>query len=99
MKAERSTRPEIAEMGGSPALPRKSGELVFHDEWERRAFAIAVSLAEQGQCDWQDFQQQLIKAVAAAEGEDPLNPSRGYYESWLAALEQLLAEKQLLETA
>jgi len=84
-------------MNGTPALPRKSGELVFHDEWERRAFAMAVSLAEQGIFEWNDFQQQLIKAVARAEENDPLNPSRGYYESWLAALEAVLAEKQMLE--
>jgi nitrile hydratase accessory protein len=83
-------------MEGGSALPRKSGELVFHDEWERRAFAIAVSLAEKGEYDWSDFQQSLIRAVGEAEAGDPLNPSRGYYESWLAALEQLLAEKELI---
>lgn len=97
MSAERFARPAIAEMNGTPALPRKSGELVFHNEWERRAFAIAVSLAEQGLLEWNDFQHQLIKAVASAEENDPLKPSRGYYESWLAALEAILAEKQMLE--
>jgi nitrile hydratase accessory protein len=99
MTAERAARPDIAEMGGTSALPRKSGELVFHDEWERRAFAIAVSLAEQGEYDWSAFQQQLIDAVAVAERDDPLRPSRGYYESWLAALERLLADKRLLDEA
>jgi nitrile hydratase accessory protein len=83
-------------MTGTPALPRKSGELIFHDEWERRAFAIAVSLAEQGLLEWNDFQPQLVKAIASAEETDPLNPSRGYYESWLAALELVLAEKRLV---
>jgi hypothetical protein len=67
---EREAAPLIAEMPAPAALPRKSGEMVFHDEWERRAFAMAVSLAEQ--------------------------PSRGYYESWLVALEALLQEKELL---
>lgn len=97
MTEQRAARPDIAEMGGPSALPRKSGEIVFHDEWERRAFAIAVSLAEQGEYDWKDFQQQLIEAVALAERDDPLHPSRGYFESWLAALERLLAERRLLE--
>ena len=96
MNAERLAKPAIAEMKGAPALPRKSGELVFHDEWERRAFAIAVSLAEQGLLEWNDFQNQLVKAIANAEGNEPLNPSRGYYESWLASLESILAEKHLL---
>jgi nitrile hydratase accessory protein len=83
-------------MAGTYALPRKSGEMVFHDEWERRAFAIAVSLAEQGQLKWSEFQQQLIECIAEAERGDPQSPSRGYYESWLASLEALLRKKQLL---
>jgi len=97
MKEERLADPAIAEMPGREALPRKSGELVFHDEWERRAFAMAVNLAEQGSFEWADFQQALIAAVAEAEGDDPLNPSRGYFESWLAALEAVLADKRLLD--
>ena len=96
MSEERLARPDIAEMAGAYALPRKSGEMVFHDEWERRAFAIAVSLAEQGQFEWSEFQQQLIESIAKAEQDDPQNPSRGYYESWLASLEALLRKKQLL---
>ena len=83
-------------MTSQSALPRKSGELVFHNDWERRAFALAVSLSEQGLYDWSEFQQQLIKAVGDAEKDDPRQPSRGYYESWLVSLEALLAEKKLL---
>ena len=45
MSAAREARPDVAEMGLA-ALPRKSGELVFRDDWERRAFALAVSLSE-----------------------------------------------------
>jgi nitrile hydratase accessory protein len=96
VNAERLAKPAIAEMNGAPALPRESGELVFHDEWERRAFAIAVSLAEQGLLEWNDFQAQLVRALDGAEGNGLLNPSRGYYESWLTALESVLAEKRLL---
>ena len=96
MSEPRLTRPEIAEMQGPQALPRKSGELVFHDDWERRAFALAVSLAERGRFEWREFQRQLIEAIAEAERPDPRNPSRGYYESWLASLESLLERKGLL---
>ncbi len=78
------------------ALPRKNGEMVFHNDWERRVFAIAVTLAEQGIFDWSEFQQQLITAIAEAEHDDPRKPGRGYYESWLTAMEALLAEKKLL---
>lgn len=96
MSAERLASSDIAEMQAA-ALPRKSGEMVFHDEWERRAFSMAVSLAEQGIYDWSEFQEQLIIAVAEAEQADPKNPTRGYYESWLVALEALLKKKKLLD--
>jgi len=96
MTGDRQAWPNIAEMQGPSALPRKSGEMVFHNDWERRAFAIAVSLLEQGLYGWSAFQQQLIRAVADAEQDDPQHPSRGYYESWLVSLEALLEEKQLL---
>ena len=96
MTSNRQARAEIAEMQGPSALPRKSGEMVFHNDWERRAFAIAVSLVEQGFFDWSKFQKQLIRAISEAEGDDPQNPSRGYYESWLVAVEVLL-EKTLEE--
>jgi nitrile hydratase subunit beta len=92
----RLTRPAVAEMPGPCALPRKSGELVFYHEWERRAFALAVSLAEQGQFEWSEFQQQLIASIAESEQDDPQNPSRGYYESWLLSLETVLRRKELL---
>ena len=95
MTTERPANSEVAEMPGQAALPRKSGELVFHDEWERRQFALAVSLAAQGYFDWSEFQQQLIRSVAEAEQDDPLEPSRGYYESWLISLELLMTEKGL----
>ena len=94
---ERDTNEEIADMGEGTPLPRKNGEIVFHNEWERRAFAIAVSLAESGHYKWREFQQQLIAAIGDAEKDDPLNPSRGYFESWLVSLENILDEKELLK--
>jgi len=98
MTAERRAREDIAEMAAPGALPRKSGEMVFHDDWERRAFALAVSLSELGHFEWREFQQALIEAIAESEQDDPLHPSRGYYESWLVSLESLLNRKGLLGT-
>ena len=90
-------REDIAIMPGKSALPRRSGEMVFQDEWEKRAFALAVSLCEQGYYAWEEFQAQLIKQIDSAN-EDPENPdpaAPGYYEHWLAALETLLTNKGL----
>jgi nitrile hydratase accessory protein len=98
MSKQRHVDPAIAEMAGLSALPRKSGELVFHHDWERRAFALAVALCEQGHFAWDDFRKHLIGSIAAsgesADHPDPEAP--GYYEHWLAALERTLAPTGLL---
>jgi len=96
----RSTNPHIAEMAGKTSLPRSSGELVFHDPWERRAFAMAVTLCEQGLYHWDEFRDHLIAEIAASEqaaGSDS-HPEDlpSYYQSWLAALEKLLAKKGIV---
>jgi len=93
----RYTNPRIAEMSGVAALPRKSGDLVFHDPWERRVFALAVALCEQGLYQWDEFRDRLMAEIAAADqagDSDADHPPRpNYYESWLAAFERLLLEK------
>jgi len=96
----RQTNPEIAEMVGSTSLPRRSGELVFHDPWERKVFAIAVTLCEQGWFEWDEFRQYLMAEIAMAEhaaGPQALaSVLPSYYESWLTALEKLLCEKGIV---
>ena len=90
----------IHDVGGMTCfgpVRREENEPVFHDNWGRRAFALAVSLAEQGLFAWQDFQQQLIASVSEVERDDPQHPKRGYYESWLVSLERVLERKRLLE--
>jgi nitrile hydratase accessory protein len=93
----RVTNPQIADMIGTVSLPRRSGELVFHDLWERRVFALAVALCEQGLYSWDEFRDRLIAEIEAAEqtaaSEPTSAPPPGYYEHWLAAFEKLLIAK------
>ncbi len=89
---------KISNMEGDTALPRQSGELVFHDAWERRAFALAVALCEQGQYQWDEFRDHLIAEIGGADktqADKPDTPATGYYEHWLASLEKVLLEKGL----
>ncbi len=92
-------RDQIAYMDGAGALPRRSGELVFHDDWERRAFAMAVALCEQGHYPWETFRARLIAEINAT-GESAAHPdpsAPGYYEHWLASLEKVLVDCGLVE--
>ena len=93
------TNQQIAVMAGRDALPRRNGELVFHDDWERRVFALAVALCEQEQYPWDDFRAQLIASIASAgeTAEDPDSTAPGYYEHWLAALEKTLANIGIIQ--
>jgi nitrile hydratase accessory protein len=87
---------EIADMQGATALPRKNGELVFDEAWQGRVFGMTVAMSHEASFAWRDFQAHLIEEIALAERE---GESSSYYERWLHAFEQLLADKGLLDTA
>jgi nitrile hydratase accessory protein len=78
---------------GPAAPPRSNGELVFAAPWEGRAFAMALTLHDQGLYEWSAFQQQLIQAVARAEAT---GGEFSYYRCWLEALETLLSDEGLV---
>jgi nitrile hydratase accessory protein len=71
--------PELA-----TTLPRDNGELVFDAPWQGRVLAMAVALVREMGLEWDDFRRRLIAAIEE-------EPGRAYYESWLAALESLVA--------
>jgi len=87
---------EIADMKGAAALPRKNGELVFDEAWQGRIFGMTVAMSHDACFAWRNFQSHLIDEIGHAErgGE-----STSYYERWLHAFEQLLADKGLLDAA
>jgi nitrile hydratase accessory protein len=78
-------RPEVRRMTGDAALPRQNGELVFDAPWQGRVLGMALALVEQHELEWDDFRQRLIAAIDA-------DPTRPYYESWTAALTDLVVD-------
>ncbi|HBR00568.1 MULTISPECIES: nitrile hydratase accessory protein [unclassified Roseofilum] len=84
---------------GSPeeAPPRRDGHLYFDRDWERLAFGVAIALSKQGHYEWEDFRQQLISKIGEWEAEHGTDdPSWDYYQRWLAALEEILVESEVL---
>ncbi|MGD1909278.1 MAG: nitrile hydratase accessory protein [Leptolyngbyaceae cyanobacterium] len=84
---------------GSPqeAPPRRDGHLYFDRDWERLAFGVAIALSKQGHYEWEDFRQQLISKIGEWEAEHETDdPSWDYYQRWLAALEEILVESEVL---
>jgi nitrile hydratase accessory protein len=79
-----------------PSLPRDTGGPVFAEPWQAQAFALAVRLSIQGYFTWKEWAASLADELkAAADLGEPDDGSR-YYEHWLAALERLVAAKELL---
>jgi nitrile hydratase beta subunit len=81
------------DMGGAkgfgPVVPEPN-EPVFHDEWERRAFALTVAMARPG--GW-----NIDMSRFARENRPPEDYlSKSYFELWLAGLETLMIERGLV---
>ena len=83
----------IADMGGTSALPRKNGELVFDAAWEARVFGMTISMHERQLFEWNEFRNELIEEIAEADRE---KSDSTYYERWLEAFEHMLLKKGLL---
>ena len=72
-------------MAGEAALPRQNGELVFDAPWQGRVLGMALAVVQERGLDWDDFRQRLIASIDA-------DPTRPYYESWTAALIDLVVD-------
>jgi nitrile hydratase subunit beta len=81
------------DMGGvkwSDPVQPEPDEPVFHAEWERRAFAITMAMAMPG--GW-----NIDMLRFAREDRPPENYlSKSYYQIWLAGLERLMLERDLI---
>ena len=78
-----------ADLEGPVSPPRDNGEIVFGAPWERRVFGLTVALCRSPACDWESFRRRLIAQIAE-------NDTRPYWESWAAALEDVLADTATL---
>ena len=79
-----------------PAIPRDDEGPVFRAPWEAQAFAMAVMLHERGHFAWTEWARRLAEEIAAARARGEADDGRRYYHYWLATLEKLVAEKQLV---
>ena len=77
------------DLDGPAAPPRLNGELVFEHPWQSRVFATTMALCDGGVIEYADFRERLIAEIAHHPDE--------YWSSWQDALEELLAERALLD--
>ena len=83
----------------SQLLPRDEEGPVFAEPWQAQAFAIAVQLSAEGRFTWTEWTIALGEQLdAAVKRGEPDNGSR-YFEHWIAALEHLVVNKKLTNSA
>jgi nitrile hydratase accessory protein len=79
-----------------PLLPRDREGPVFAEAWQAQAFAMTVELSRQGRFTWSEWAQALAAEIAAAQARGDADLGDTYYHHWLAALERLVAAKDLV---
>jgi nitrile hydratase accessory protein len=91
------TQPES--LAALPRLPQDEGGPVFAEPWQAQAFAIAVKLSEQGHFTWMEWAAALADELKTAASRGEHDDGSRYYYHWLAALERLVAAKNLSNPA
>jgi nitrile hydratase accessory protein len=85
------------DVDGPAAPPRSNGELVFAEPWQGRAFGLTMALVDRGAITYDAFRERLIAGISTWERTHPEGTDFSYYRCWLAALEQELADHQLVD--
>ena len=82
-----------------PSLPRDEGGPVFHEPWEAQAFAMTLALYRRGLFTWPEWAATLAAEITRAQQAGDPDTGETYYQHWLAALERLVAEKNIADRA
>lgn len=81
---------DLGGMHGFGPILREDNEPVFHEDWERHAFAVLILTMGGGQYTVDELRH-------AIERMDPVKYlSTSYYEHWLHAAEELLDQKGIV---
>lgn len=83
---------------GSLEPPMANGEVLFEEPWQGRVFGMARLLCEQGRYEWDEFREALIQRVASWEASDRENEPYAYFDHFLGAFEDVLGDRELMNT-
>ena len=76
-----------------PSIPRDAEGPVFREPWEAQAFAMTLALYERGLFTWSEWAAALAAEIKRGEAAGDSDTGETYYLHWLAALEELVAQK------
>lgn len=84
------------DLGGTIALPRSNGELVFDAPWQGRLFGLVVHLCKVGAFEWDEFKAHLIATIGDSGIDETCDPEV-YYRQFGEAFCRLAAQKRFFE--
>jgi nitrile hydratase beta subunit len=84
---------DLGGMHGFGPVKREENEPVFHADWEKRVFAIALATMGRRLCNVDEFRRAIERMPPASY------LAATYYEKWLHAIESLLVEKGIAAPA
>ncbi len=77
-------------------IPRgDDGVPVFREPWEAQAFAMTLALYDRGLFTWTEWAAALSAAIKQAQASGDCDDGSTYYQHWLAAIEQLVNDKEI----
>jgi nitrile hydratase accessory protein len=91
--------PSRETLAALPRLPQDEDGPIFAEPWQAQEFALALKLSEQGHFTWKEWATTLADEIKAAANRGEPDDGSRYYHHWLAALEHLVAAKQLSDPA
>lgn len=94
--------PEKDVAAASPGIPLDDrGEPVFFEPWQAKAFALTLSLHEQGVMSWSEWAEALGRACADCalpQTASAADHAGAYFTAWLRALEDVLQARSILSS-
>jgi nitrile hydratase accessory protein len=75
------------------------GEPVFREPWEAQAFSMVLALQQAGIFTAGEWAETLGYEIQRAQGNGDADTGETYYRHWLAALERIVAQKDLADPA
>ena len=82
-----------------PGIPRDAHGPIFAAPWEAHAFAMAVALQQRSLFTWPEWANVLGDEIKRAQAAGDPDMGATYYRHWLNALERIVADKGLTDSA
>ena len=82
-----------------PGIPQGEDGPVFREPWEAQAFAMALSLHQQGVFTWPEWAATLADEIKRAQATGDPDTGETYYRHWQSALERIVAAHGVTDEA